>query len=92
MSKDPVDIDELRHDALNIERRERLDILEDEFLRDPQWDAVAEHLIQRETITDLLEMTWWREDCEDFDPTIRTMLRLAIESCAREYAEREIDK
>lgn len=87
--KDPVDIDELRHDVLNIERRERQDILEKEFLKEPDWDAVAEHLRARETIGEVLGLV-----CSSrpyYNVAGFNMIRLALAACAREHAERNVD-
>ena len=90
MSRDPVNADELRHDVLNIERRARQDALEAEFLKEPDWDAVAEHLRARETVGEVIGLVFSsRPYCNVCG---MNMIRLALMACAREYAEKECDR
>jgi hypothetical protein len=97
MSKDPVATDELRHDIESAKRRAEQDRLEAKFKRDPDWDLVAEHLIKRETAGDLCNLVW---DIRRIDRSIdhdilkraRILVGLAIEQCARDYAEKEAGK
>jgi hypothetical protein len=87
MSQDPVDVAEKLHDIESSKRLAEQDRLEAEFRRDPDWDLVAEHLIKRETVGDLCFLI---KDL-DIDSAYVTV-KLAIEQCAREYAEREAGK
>jgi len=89
---DPVSIAELRHDIDSAKRREQQDRLEAEFIYDPDWDVVAEHLIKREAVADLLFCVMNDAHGRPLNDTNRRAveyIRLAIEQCAREYAERE---
>jgi hypothetical protein len=91
--KDPVDIDELRHDIDSAKRLAEQDRLEAEFKRDPDWDLVAEYLLKRQTMGDILSIVWSQHSRGyAFDQTVFEVLKLAIEQCAREYAEREASR
>ena len=95
MSRDPVDIDELRHDVESAARLAEQDILEREFRRDPDWSAVAKHLEKRDTVGDLCSLIWEiqfsaNDEERKYLKMARTMIRLAIIQCARDYAERNV--
>ena len=94
--KDPVSVDELRHDLDSAARLREQDRLEAEFKADPDWDLVAECLIKRETVGDLCFLIWQDEASHNNEPSdhmrARRVVDLAIEQCAREYAEREAGK
>lgn len=68
----------------------RQDALEAEFLKDPDWDMVAEHLRARETIGEVLGLVYSSRPY--YNVCGQNMIRLAIEACAREHAENEADK
>ena len=93
MGQDPVSIAELRRDIDGAKRLAEQDRLEAEFRRDPDWDLVAEHLIRRETVGDLcsllLDSRPYKSSREKLSRAQR-IVRLAIEQCAREYAERNV--
>lgn len=93
MSQDPVSIDELRHDLESSKRRVEQDRLEAEFRRDPDWELVAEHLTKRGTVSDICYFIFRlssREHGIDSMVRVQRYVRLAIEQCAREYAERNV--
>lgn len=95
MSKDPVDIAELRHDIDSAVRLAEQDRLDAEFRSDPDWDLVAEYLIKRESVSDLLFRIMNDAHGRPLNETNRRAveyIRLAIDQCAREYAEKEAGK
>jgi hypothetical protein len=92
MDKDPVSIDELRHDIDGAKRLAEQDRLEAEFKRDPDWDLVAECLARNDGVADLARLLAEDKNEETFFIGLaraKSKVRLAIEQCAREYAEKE---